>query len=98
MAHGDGCHTWTPGLRLCWDNPKRGLDRVFSAQGFLAWAATCHCASLLVPALGLCRWACDGLMASGIDLGVVQQGMIEAPPPTIVSERLHGHAQELYHI
>lgn len=65
MAHGDGCHTWTPGLRLCWDNPKRGLDRVFSAQGFLAWAATCHCASLLVPALGLCRWACDGLMASG---------------------------------
>lgn len=37
-------------------------------------------------------------MASGIDLGVVQQGMIEAPPPTIVSERLHGHAQELYHI
>lgn len=37
-------------------------------------------------------------MASGIDLGVVQQGMIEAPPPTIVSERLHGRAQELYHI
>lgn len=28
MAHGDGFHTQTPGLRLCRDSPGRGLDRV----------------------------------------------------------------------
>lgn len=98
MAPADGGHTWTPGLRLCWDNPRRGLDRVFSAQGSLAWGPTCHWVSLLVCALGLCKWACDGLMAPGTDLEVAQQGMIWAPPPAIVSEPLHGCAEELYHI
>lgn len=95
MAHGDGCHAWTLGLRVCWDNPRRGLDRVFSPQGSLAWGPTCQCMSLLVHALGWYGWACNGLMASGTDLGVAQQGMIWAP--AIVPEPLHRRAEELYH-
>lgn len=62
-------------LRLCWDNPERGPDRMFVLG--IPWVVFPPVFVHSCAPLSLWRWACDGKMPPGMDLS--------APIPTIVS-------------
>lgn len=70
-------HTWTLGLKLTWDSPRRGPDRVS-----LCWVlnlGSCLPLSARGP-LCFCRQTFDELMAIAMGLRVSGQGVIWAPP------------------
>lgn len=76
-------------LRLSWDSP--GATHTFLSES-LIWVAPAF-VPLCSP--GLVEMGLDGLMAPVMDLGVAQQGIIQALCPAIVPLSNCGCAEEL---
>lgn len=70
VPHHDGFFTWTLGLRVCWDSPWQGLDKVLILLWYLFQVPVCDSASLCsfgLVKVGL-QWADGSCDEPGIPL------------------------------